>query len=384
MKQFITSLCGFVLLAVCGVSISPAKLQSSNLLVSTPATVQVDSKGCPLMLPLEQQPLKLAWKDVYPNQFFSPDGRSIVVTDRSGGGGIFLVNLSTGKGQNLLPKAWAGEADFSPDGKVLAVGLRSGNVFLMDRVRQTHKILVGHSRDINSLKFSPDGQHFVTASADNTARIWHRDGTKVATLAGVKRTLFGGAIDTAPWIGDLSWSRDGHYLVSVSGRYGQIWNVNTSSTIARLQSTDRVINILFSPKGDRVFTLSGDGLVQVWNLQGHLLNRIPAAATKIAVAPDGQHLLTASETGMAHLWDHHGKIVTTFKGHRDEIFKMAFSPDGKCIFTSSLDNTVRIWNWLGQELAQISTHFNMSLSPDGKLLAVTNDQSIVVWKLNMR
>src|SRR5215831_9797830 len=40
----------------------------------------------------------------------------------------------------------------------------------------------GHSQSINSVKYSPNGQLFVSGSSDRTIKLWHADGTFIRTL----------------------------------------------------------------------------------------------------------------------------------------------------------------------------------------------------------
>ena len=44
--------------------------------------------------------------------------------------------------------------------------------------------LFGHTDRVNSAVFSPDGSRILTASSDNTARLWRSDGTFITTLSG--------------------------------------------------------------------------------------------------------------------------------------------------------------------------------------------------------
>jgi WD40 repeat protein len=45
-------------------------------------------------------------------------------------------------------------------------------------------VLSGHTGAVNSAVSAPDGGRILTASDDNTARLWDRDGKPLATLQG--------------------------------------------------------------------------------------------------------------------------------------------------------------------------------------------------------
>ena len=109
---------------------------------------------------------------------------------------------------------------------------------------------------MNSAVFSPDGSRIVSASFDNTARVWDaKTGVVVATLSG---------------------------------------------------HTDRVVSAAFSPDGSRVITASSDNTARVWDavtgvsltiLWGHT-NQLVSAA----FSPDGLYVITASLDQTARIW----------------------------------------------------------------------------------
>ena len=68
--------------------------------------------------------------------------------------------------------------------------------------------LTGHTGTVYTVRFAPDGASLVTASLDNSARVWRSDGTLLATLAQHRARV--GQAEFSPdgrWV--LTGSRDG-------------------------------------------------------------------------------------------------------------------------------------------------------------------------------
>ena len=61
-------------------------------------------------------------------------------------------------------------------------------------------------------------------------------------------------------------------------------------------------------------------------------------------SPDGKSILTGSFDKNAPLWNLNGELLTTFKGHLDEINQAELLTNGQHILTASEDVTAKLWN----------------------------------------
>jgi WD40 repeat protein len=82
----------------------------------------------------------------------------------------------------------------------------------------------GHTVRVNSVAFSPDGQHIVSGSDDKTIRVWNA--MTGETAAGP----FTGHTDA---VHSVAFSPDGQHIVSGSqDRTIRVWNAMTGETVA--------------------------------------------------------------------------------------------------------------------------------------------------------
>jgi WD40 repeat protein len=71
-----------------------------------------------------------------------------------------------------------------PGGEVMAAGAEDQMIYLLDlRSGQVRSALPGHSDVVNSVKFSRDGWLLLSASGDETVKLWHIDVTSGRALS---------------------------------------------------------------------------------------------------------------------------------------------------------------------------------------------------------
>ena len=275
---------------------------------------------------------------------------------------------------------------FSPDGTLLATGSDDDTVKLWDMETKTNILtLEGHRGDVTSVSFSPDGKLLASGSDDDTVRLWDVDTNEnIAILEGHR------------WnVTSVSFSPDGKLLASGSDDDTvRLWDVDTNENIAILEGHRwNVTSVSFSPDGKLLASGSDDDTVRLWDvdtneniaiLEGHRRN-----VTSVSFSPDGKLLASGSDDGTVKLWDvETQQNITTFKGHVDDVKSVAFSQVGKTLISRSSDGLVKLWNVDTKEnITTLEGYrgnvWSVAFSPDGKTLASGTDNGLVeLWDIS--
>jgi len=242
-------------------------------------------------------------------------------------------------------------------------------------------VLSGHSAELRSAAFSPDGTRIVTASRDKSARIWERDsGREMLELVG----------HTAS-VEQAEFSPDGARVITSSwDKTARVWDAKTGRQILVLRGhTDQLRSAAFSSDGRRIVTGSFDDTARIWDaatgrelltLRGHS-DRVPCAR----FSPDGRRVVTASVDKTARIWDAAtGREIARLSGHTDAVLHAAFSPDGRHVVTASRDKTARIWDVSSARELMVLRHAQLvnsaEFSPDGlHVVTASDDTSAHLW-----
>lgn len=269
--------------------------------------------------------------------------------------------------------------DFSPDGKTVLTGSADNTAKLWDlsgRLIQTFK---GHTDQVHSVAFSPDGKTVLTGSFDKTASLWDLSGRLIQTFKGHKS-----------FIESVAFRPDGkQILTGSSDKTAKLWDL-TGRVIQTFKGhAEGVCSVAFSPDGKQVLTGSYDYTAKLWDLSGLELQTFKGHKffiSSVDFSPDGKTVLTGSRDKTAKLWDLSGQEMQTFIGHSEVVWSVTFSPDGKTVLTASSDNTAKLWDLTGRVIQTFTRHAyrvtSVAFSPDGKtILTGSEDKTAVLWDL---
>lgn len=300
---------------------------------------------------ITRKPIKLIGHEAsVKSALFSHDGKRVVTASRDGTARVWEVE--TGKQLFVLEGHEAGvlKACFSTDDKKVLTASEDGTARIwnaetgkeippLKRIidKQTGKEtlaeyskesveipFIRHKKRIIFAEFSPDSEKVVTASEDNTTRIWDAVSRKEIAPLKIGRPMDS---DSDPYIFEeqkILLGKDPHEIPGFHKLFPRIWDLSAGEKVVGIKEYRTTFNsVCFSPDGTRIITADADNTARIWD------------------AETGEEILTLKG---------HGEKVSNkdmpFQDDRDGVISADFSPDGLFVATASKDGTARIWHAL--------------------------------------
>jgi len=247
------------------------------------------------------------------------------------------------------------------------------------------RTLTGHSSRVNGVAVSADGRLAVSASSDNTLKVWELDsGRELRSLEGHTDA-----------VNSVAVSRDGRRAVSASGDQTlKVWDVESGRELRTLTGhTGGVRAVAVTPDGQRAVSASADQTLKVWELaSGRELRTLTGHSdyvSGVAVSADGRRAVSASFDYTLKVWDvDSGRELRTLTDRSDRVCGVAVSGDGRRAVSCG-DLTLKVWDVeSGRELRTLRSFgfYGVALSGDGRLAAAPSRETHVtvtlkVWDL---
>ena len=300
-------------------------------------------------------------------------------------GGVDLWDMTTYTHHSeLTGPQTRGNMAFSPSGRIMAYS-GSKHISLWDVITDKPKGgLVGHTKSIKSLTFSPDGETLASGSNDNTIILWDVESHELKkTINAHKQSVV-----------SIAFSPDGETLASGSiDRTVKLWDVAKGKRKKTFKKHSSAIHkVLFSPDGKTLLSYCEDSIIHQWDVDTskykNTFNDHNYYATSISFSPDGLTIASGSWDKTIRLWDANtGKHKMALEGHKSAVSSVSFSPDGLTIASGSWDKTIRLWDVpTGQHRKTLQGHTNeiqsVRLSPDGRFVASRSRRSVRLWDVS--
>jgi WD40 repeat protein len=271
--------------------------------------------------------------------------------------------------------------NWSPDGSMLATGSMDKTAKIWNA--HTGECLCTLEKFTRLVSWSPNSTLLATDSWDDSVKIWCANtGTCARTLEGHKH-----------WISSVSWSPDSKKLATRScDNTVKIWYIETAECVHTLSGHNWIRSVSWSPDGNKLATGSEDETVKIWNAHTgrylHTLTGHTNWVNSVSWSPDGNKLATGSRDRTAKIWDTNtSTCACTLKGHTDSVNSVTWAPDGNKLMTRSSDDTVKIWSANTgaclYTLKKLSWTFWRPViwSPDGNKLATQSDNNTAtIWE----
>lgn len=219
-----------------------------------------------------------------------PETRTLSIWNRATG----QTSLEVHTGASL----WVSALDWSPDGRILAVGDLDGAVAWVEAATgRVVRRLSAHKGPVTAVEWSPDGKRLLSSGDDGAIRLWDGEG---AASGEIKAS--DGPVRSAAWAPDGA-------RIAAGDLYGKIrvWGAATLALQREWKSPAHWVEALvWSPKGDTLVSGTVDGVIRVWDVatgaQRRELRGHSGLVTDLVWSPGGERLASSSGDGAVRVW----------------------------------------------------------------------------------
>jgi WD40 repeat protein/DNA-binding SARP family transcriptional activator len=303
------------------------------------AVWRADEPDAPALLldiaELGENPALTLDRHVFGTVEFSPGDETIYA---SGYGRTVAFDTTTG--QVRATYGGNGLLGVSPDDRTIALAGIGNEVLLQDTVTGRVTELVGHTARVRDAAFSHDGALVATVGNDHTSMVWD---ARTAELVNVLEAHVGA-------VHGVEFGPSGSLFTS--GADGAVieWDLTGDSGLIREVLSERPLEHVVAgmpfvdPQGERVLVM-GETSVDLVDVEAGSVRPVPTGGGAIWAAfhPDGDRVATVTGAGVVELWDAATgePVARSYPGGANQ-GAFAFTPDGRSAVVANSSGVVRV------------------------------------------
>lgn len=295
---------------------------------------------------------------------FSPDGKQLASTGAEGS--IMLWDVEQGKvirelkprgrtasGSNYLNTRdrWVEAISFNPaGGKIAEAAVESdrSNIIRVweSEAANTSKTLDEAASGVRTIAFSPDGK-LVAYNVRSGERSLHHILLRNIETGEVAIDLQDDRLAATV----LAFSPDGKMLASAGGSKLLVWDLETRKVLYDIQGYSKAINsVAFTADSKTLAAAGNEDVVRLWRMDdGKRLREIRCeqeGVNAVGFSVSGHTLATAGNDRSIKLWNPDtGKRFKTLISHAGRALALAFGPDGKTLASGGKEGVICLWNF---------------------------------------
>ncbi|AIE73658.1 MULTISPECIES: WD40 repeat domain-containing protein [unclassified Synechocystis] len=262
----------------------------------------------------------------------SQDGNYLLSTATDG-----LGKLWTADGQLVQefagsPVAMIFNGTFSSDGKAIITAGYNGVARIWDIQGNVLGEIRGHTSAVTDVAFFNQDMGMVTSSDDGTIQGWSNTNKPLfsVTRPGVSRNM------------DFNAQAS---LIAVTQDIGEITLLNPAGEVVKIIETNqgRLNSVRFSKDGQLLVSGGFDGTARVFNLDGKEILKIDVLddgwVTGVAINQNNL-IATVSDDGVLRVWNLQGQLLDQYDPNLERLGSVSFHPNGKNLAIAAYHGTI--------------------------------------------
>jgi WD40 repeat protein len=201
----------------------------------------------------------------------------------------------------------------------------------------------GHTDAVYAVAFSPDGKFLVTASFDNTLKLWE-------AATGKEIRTYAGTTGHTKQVICVAFSQDGTMIASGStDNTLKVWDVPVSTPIRSFKASDAVTAVALSPDGLKLAIAGKDGSLKlVAPVDFKELAKFEpghqGAITGLAFNATSTQLASVGADRTLRYWDvAKGLLLATIGAHTAGANAVVINPNNTAAYTVGDDGALKFW-----------------------------------------